>query len=127
MAQVFDNTKHLTPEEMLVLQVFQGSLGPRWEISVHPYLNGLCPHFVLLHPEVGIGVYEVEEKLPTTSSTAALRLCHEVRAQLCTESLAASGWILSASWPDDASNDLDFLERLEDLDRSRICSWEATP
>lgn len=31
-----------------------------WEIYIQPHLNGLCPDVVILHPHVGIGVFEVK-------------------------------------------------------------------
>lgn len=46
--------------EWRVLEFFDAHLPDRWEIYVQPHLNGLRPDFVLLHPEVGIAVYEVK-------------------------------------------------------------------
>lgn len=31
-----------------------------WEIYIQPHLNGLCPDIVILHPKIGIGVFEVK-------------------------------------------------------------------
>ena len=38
---------------------FDRLLKEPWEIYIRPYLNGLRPDIVLLHPAVGIGVYHV--------------------------------------------------------------------
>ncbi len=51
----------LTPGERRVLEAFDRLLSPEWEIYVQPHLNGLRPDFVLLHPRVGIGVFEVKD------------------------------------------------------------------
>jgi hypothetical protein len=47
--------------EWRILEFFDAHLPDRWEIYVQPHLNGLRPDFVLLHPEVGIAVFEVKE------------------------------------------------------------------
>ncbi|OTG92363.1 nuclease-related domain-containing DEAD/DEAH box helicase [Acinetobacter sp. ANC 3832] len=31
-----------------------------WEIYIQPHLNGLCPDVVILHPKIGVGVFEVK-------------------------------------------------------------------
>lgn len=41
--------------------MFMETLDPAWEIYVQPHLNGLRPDFVLLHPRIGIAVYEVKD------------------------------------------------------------------
>lgn len=46
--------------EWRVLEFFDAYLPERWEIYVQPHLNGLRPDFVVLHPEVGIAVFEVK-------------------------------------------------------------------
>ena len=46
--------------EWRVLSFFDAHLPERWEIYVQPHLNGLRPDFVLLHPDVGIAVFEVK-------------------------------------------------------------------
>lgn len=47
--------------EWAVLDFFDRYLSPSWEIYVQPHLNGLRPDFVLLHPGVGIAVFEVKD------------------------------------------------------------------
>ncbi len=51
----------LTPGEWAVLDFFDRHLPPDWEIYVQPHLNGHRPDFVLLHPRVGIAVFEVKD------------------------------------------------------------------
>nr|WP_314572347.1 UvrD-helicase domain-containing protein [uncultured Pseudomonas sp.] len=51
----------LTPGEWKVFKLFDRYLDPEWEIYVQPHLNGLRPDFVLLHPRVGIAVFEVKD------------------------------------------------------------------
>ena len=51
----------LTVGERLVFDLFDTHLPIEWEIYVQPHLNGLRPDFVLLHPEVGIAVFEVKD------------------------------------------------------------------
>ena len=51
----------LTRGERIVLDIFLETLDSRWEIYVQPHLNGLRPDFVLLHPTIGIAVYEVKD------------------------------------------------------------------
>ena len=51
----------LTRGERAVLDLFARKLDPEWEIYVQPHLNGLRPDFVLLNPNVGIGVFEVKD------------------------------------------------------------------
>jgi hypothetical protein len=41
--------------------MFDRTLPLGWEIYIQPHLNGLRPDFVLLNPEVGIGVFEVKD------------------------------------------------------------------
>ena len=50
----------LNESERRVLRFFDKSLPAEWEIYVQPFLNGLEPDFVLLHPAVGIAVFEVK-------------------------------------------------------------------
>lgn len=47
--------------ERRVLEFFDRTLDPEWEIYIQPHLNGLRPDFVLLHPHVGIAVFEVKD------------------------------------------------------------------
>jgi hypothetical protein len=51
----------LTAGETMVLDMFCRTLDPEWEIYIQPHLNGLRPDFVLLHPRVGIAVFEVKD------------------------------------------------------------------
>lgn len=51
----------LNDGERRVLEFFDRYLPEGWEIYVQPHLNGLQPYFVVLHPEIGIGVFEVKD------------------------------------------------------------------
>ncbi|RYD85747.1 MAG: DNA helicase [Verrucomicrobiaceae bacterium] len=51
----------LEPGELLTLELFDRSLEPEWEIYLQPHLNGCRPDFVLLHPRLGIAVFEVKD------------------------------------------------------------------
>jgi hypothetical protein len=51
----------LTTGELRVLDFFDRSLPDAWEIYIQPHLNGLRPDFVLLHPKVGVAVFEVKD------------------------------------------------------------------
>ncbi len=51
----------LTDGESRVLEFFDRHLPEGWEIYIQPHLNGLQPDFVVLHPEIGIGVFEVKD------------------------------------------------------------------
>lgn len=51
----------LTDGERRVIDLFDARLQPEWEIYVQPHLNGLRPDVVLLHPGVGIAVFEVKD------------------------------------------------------------------
>jgi hypothetical protein len=51
----------LTTGELQVLEFFDRYLPEGWEIYVQPHLNGLRPDFVLLHPRLGIAVFEVKD------------------------------------------------------------------
>ena len=50
-----------TAGELCVLQFFRSNLNDNWEIYFQPHLNGCRPDFVLLNPNVGIGVFEVKD------------------------------------------------------------------
>jgi hypothetical protein len=50
----------LTNGEWVVFKFFDTYLPEEWEIYIQPHLNGLRPDFVLLHPSVGIAVFEVK-------------------------------------------------------------------
>jgi hypothetical protein len=51
----------LTDGELTVFKFFDALLPVAWEIYIQPHLNGLRPDFVLLHPRVGIAVFEVKD------------------------------------------------------------------
>ena len=51
----------LTPGEREVIDLFDQKLPAQWEIYVQPHLNGLRPDIVLLHPGVGVAVFEVKD------------------------------------------------------------------
>ena len=51
----------LTDGERQVIDLFDANLQPEWKIYVQPHLNGLRPDIVLLHPGVGIAVFEVKD------------------------------------------------------------------
>lgn len=51
----------LTDGERIVFNLFNDHLPIEWEIYVQPHLNGLRPDFVLLHPKVGIAIFEVKD------------------------------------------------------------------
>ena len=51
----------LTPGERQVIDLFDKKLTAQWKIYVQPHLNGLGPDIVLLHPRVGVGVFEVKD------------------------------------------------------------------
>lgn len=51
----------LTPGENTVLQFLLVYLPEAWEIYIQPHMNGLCPDFVLLHPQRGIQIIEVKD------------------------------------------------------------------
>jgi hypothetical protein len=51
----------LTDGERSVLQLFLDYLDDRWEIYIQPPMNGLCPDFVLMHPDRGIQIVEVKD------------------------------------------------------------------
>lgn len=51
----------LTDGERRVIDLFDRKLPAEWEIYVQPHLNGLRPDIVLLHPGVGIGVFEIKD------------------------------------------------------------------
>lgn len=51
----------LTSGEREVIELFDARLPPEWEFYVQPHLNGLRPDLVLLHPDVGIAVFEIKD------------------------------------------------------------------
>ena len=54
----------LTRGERQVAEFFDRHLPMGWEIYLQPRLNGLQPDFVLLHPDIGVAVYEVKDWNP---------------------------------------------------------------
>ena len=65
----------LTEGEWAFLRMLADALPDDWECYVQPHLNGLRPDIVLLHPYVGVAVYEVKDWSPGTLdlNTASLR------------------------------------------------------
>lgn len=51
----------LTDGERRIIDLFDANLDPEWEIYIQPHLNGLRPDIVLLHPGVGVAVFEVKD------------------------------------------------------------------
>ena len=51
----------LTIGEQQLVGLFDQKLPEEWEIYVQPHLNGLRPDIVLLHPRVGVAVFEVKD------------------------------------------------------------------
>ncbi len=51
----------LTDGERKMIELFDQHLSAEWEFYVHPHLNGLRPDIVLLHPGVGVAVFEVKD------------------------------------------------------------------
>ena len=51
----------LNQGEVFFLNYLVSELPVEWEIYIQPPLNGLRPDFVILHPENGIGVFEVKD------------------------------------------------------------------
>lgn len=47
--------------ESAVLELLDSKLPIEWEIYIQPHMNGCRPDFVLLNPNVGIGVIEVKD------------------------------------------------------------------
>ena len=58
----------LTAGERRVAEFFVRHLPAGWEIYVQPHLNGLQPDFVLLHPDIGVAVYEVKDWNPGSTT-----------------------------------------------------------
>ena len=69
MARHIDPPRHsldqlltpLTDGERKLIHLFDKKLAAEWEIYIQPYLNGLRPDIVLLHPAVGVAVFEVKD------------------------------------------------------------------
>lgn len=51
----------LTDGERQVIRLLDQKLPGAWEIYVQPHLNGLRPDVVVLHPDVGIAVFEIKD------------------------------------------------------------------
>lgn len=47
--------------ERQFIEYLDAKLHEDWEIYIQPHLNGLCPDVVILHPRVGIAVFEVKD------------------------------------------------------------------
>jgi len=45
--------------ERRLVEMFHDQLAEEWEIYTRPHLNGLRPSVVVLHPDVGTGVFQV--------------------------------------------------------------------
>lgn len=60
----------ITPGLQRVITLFDQTLSQDWEMYVQPFLNGLRPDIVLLHPRVGIAVFEVQEAGSVISQVA---------------------------------------------------------
>ena len=44
-----------------MIRLFHQKLPAEWGIYVQPHLNGLRPDKVLLHPRVGVAVFEIKD------------------------------------------------------------------
>lgn len=51
----------LTKGELHLVKFLDETLPDQWEIYVQPYLNGDRPDIVILHPKVGIQIFEVKD------------------------------------------------------------------
>jgi hypothetical protein len=51
----------LTNGERRVLDLLDQKLPEEWEFYVQPHLNGLRPDLVILHPRIGVAVFEVKD------------------------------------------------------------------
>jgi hypothetical protein len=58
LAEIDAQCTPLTTGEHRLLDIFCEQLPESWETYVQPHLNGLRPDFVLLHPNVGVAVFE---------------------------------------------------------------------
>lgn len=87
MPRVIDPPRHqfqhlrtpLTQGEERVLDLFDGTLSPKWEIYVKPHLNGRRPSLALVNPDVGIAVFEIEERSLDTDLEVARRAFLRIR------------------------------------------------
>lgn len=61
LSEIKDLAPPLNRGEARVLEYLVAHLPSGWEIYVQPHLNGLRPDFVVLHPRIGIGVFEVKD------------------------------------------------------------------
>jgi|GEM_PF-513883 len=79
-----DELEHLKPPlnegERSFLEYLNNELPLEWEIYVQPPLNGLRPDFVILHPQNGIGVFEVKDWAPN------LELWHNSKGRMMLKS-----------------------------------------
>ncbi len=51
----------LTEGELALAKFLDQNLPNRWEIYVQPYLNGDRPDIVILHPNIGMMIFEVKD------------------------------------------------------------------
>lgn len=52
---------YLEPSEQEVVRYFRAELDPDWEVYAQPHLNGLRPDLIVLHPAIGIGIFEIKD------------------------------------------------------------------
>lgn len=56
-----DEWRGLTEGEKALADFFLEHLKPPWELYVQPRLNTIHPDIVVIHPQLGVGVYEVKD------------------------------------------------------------------
>lgn len=59
-----EDWRGLTEGEEKLARFFMEHLDPPWELYVQPRLNTIHPDVVVLHPTLGVGVYEVKDWRP---------------------------------------------------------------
>ena len=55
--RIFFKEKHTNEDLIKVINYLDEKLSDRWEIYVEPFLNGLKPNILILHPEKGIHIF----------------------------------------------------------------------
>lgn len=60
-SELHELRQSLQKGEWRVFEFFHRLLPAEWDIYVQPHLNGLRPDFVLLHPKIGIAVFEIKD------------------------------------------------------------------
>ena len=55
--RIFFKEKHTNKDLIKVINYLDEKLSDRWEIYVEPFLNGLKPNILILHPEKGIHIF----------------------------------------------------------------------